>query len=54
MLRASTDPVTNVVGVGAQVEVFGPKTGRGVTAMEDMQIAVWFEMEIEVGGEPVD
>jgi hypothetical protein len=32
----------------------GPKTRRVVATVEDVQAAVWVEVEIEVGGESVD
>jgi hypothetical protein len=32
----------------------GPETGRLVAAVEDVQVAFGVEVEIEVGGEPVD
>jgi hypothetical protein len=34
--------------------VFGPKAGRVVTAVEDVQVAFRVEAEEQVGGEPVD
>jgi hypothetical protein len=51
---ASSCPVTDVVGVRAQVEVVGSEASRIVTAVEDVQVAFRVEVEVESGGEPVD